>query len=81
MAFGVLAQSAVSERGTLIDRTNAGLPAAMKRGERHGRWHVLTPHQQQEAKRMRGEHQTDVQIVALIGMLRSVVWRSVNTSP
>ncbi len=55
MAFGVLAQFAAFERGTLIEQINAGLAAAMKRGERHGHRHLLTPHQQQEAKRMRRE--------------------------
>jgi len=53
MVFGVLAQLAEFERATLIERTNVGLAAAKKRGQRLGRRHSLTPHQQQEAKRMR----------------------------
>jgi DNA invertase Pin-like site-specific DNA recombinase len=79
MVFGVLAQLAEFERATLIERTNAGLAAARKRGRHLGRRHSLTPHQQQEAKRMRGEDQTYAQIAALFGVSRSVVWRSVNT--
>ncbi len=78
MVFGVLAQLAEFERATLIERTNAGLAAARKRGRRLGRRHSLTPHQQQEAKRMREEDQTYAQIAALFGVSRSVVWRSVN---
>jgi len=81
MVFGVLAQLAEFERATLIERTNAGLAAARKRGRRLGRRHSLTPHQQQEAKRMREEDQTYAQIAALFGVSRSVVWRSVNTAP
>ncbi len=81
MVFGVLAQLAEFERATLIERTNAGLAAARKRGRRLGRRHSLTPHQQQEVKRMREEDQTYAQIAALFGVSRSVVWRSVNTAP
>jgi len=80
MVFGVLAQLAEFERATLIERTNAGLAAARKRGKHLGRRHSLKPHQQQEAKRMREEEsQTYAQIAALFDGSRSVVWRSVNT--
>ncbi len=78
MVFGVLAQLAEFERATLIERTNAGLAAAKKRGKHLGRRHSLKPHQQQEAKRMRDEGQTYAQIAALFDVSRSVVWRSVN---
>ena len=81
MVFGVLAQHAEFERATLIERTNAGLAAARKRGKHLGRRHSLKPHQQQEAKRMREEEgQTYAQIAALFDVSRSVVWRSINTS-
>ncbi len=79
MVFGVLAQLAEFERATLIERTNAGLAAARKRGKHLGRRHSLKPHQQHEAKRMREEEgQTYAQIAALFDVSRSVVWRSVN---
>ncbi len=79
MVFGVLAQLAEFERATLIERTNAGLAAARKRGKHLGRRYSLKPHQQQEAKRMREEEgQTYAQIAALFDVSRSVVWRSVN---
>lgn len=80
MVFGVLAQLAEFERATLIERTNAGLAATKRRGTRLGRRHSLTPHQRQEAKRMREkENKTYAQIAALFGVSRSVAWRSVNT--
>ena len=80
MVFGVLAQLAEFERATLIERTKAGLAAAKRRGRRLGRRPSLTPHQQREAKRMREEEdKTYAQIAALLGVSRSVAWRSVNT--
>ena len=79
MVFGVRVQLAVFERATLVERTNAGLAAAKRRGTRLGRRHGLTLHQQQEAKRMRENDKTYAQIAALSGVSRSVVWRSVNT--
>jgi DNA invertase Pin-like site-specific DNA recombinase len=79
MVFGVLAQLAEFERATLIERTHAGLAAARKRGTHLGRRFRLTPHQQQEARRMRSdEGKTYAQIAALFRVSRSVAWRAVN---
>jgi putative DNA-invertase from lambdoid prophage Rac len=79
MVFGVLAQLAEFERATLIERTNAGLAAARKRGTHLGRRFRLTPHQQQEARRIRAEEgKTYAQLAALFRVSRSVVWRAVN---
>jgi DNA invertase Pin-like site-specific DNA recombinase len=79
MVFGVLAQLAEFERATLIERTNAGLAAARKRGIHLGRRFRLTPHQQKEAQRMRAEEgKTYAQLAALFRVSRSVVWRAVN---
>lgn len=79
MVFGVLAQLAEFERATLIERTNAGLAAARKRGVHLGRRFRLSPHQQREARRMRSEEgKTYAQIAALFRVSRSVVWRAVN---
>ena len=76
MVFGVLAQLAEFERATLIERTNAGLAAARKRGQHLGRRFRLSPHQQKEARRMRAEEgKTYAQIAALFRVSRSVVWR------
>ena len=70
MVFGVLAQLAEFERATLVERTNAGLAAARKRGTHLGRRFRLTPHQQREARRMRSdEGQTYAQIAALFRVL------------
>ena len=79
MVFGVLAQLAEFERATLIERTNAGLAAARKRGAHLGRRFRLSPHQQKEARRMRAEEgKTYAQLAALFRVSRSVVWRAVN---
>ena len=79
MVFGVLAQLAEFERATLVERTNAGLAAARKRGTHLGRRFRLTPHQQREARRMRSdEGKTYAQIAALFRVSRSVAWRAVN---
>ena len=79
MVFGVLAQLAEFERATLIERTNAGLAAARKRGTHLGRRFRLTPHQQKEARRMRAEEgKTYAQLAALFRVSRSVVWRAAN---
>ena len=80
MVFGVLAQLAEFEHATLIQRTNAGLAAARKRGTHLGRRSRLTPHQQQkEARRIRAdEGKTYAQLAALFRVSRSVVWRAVN---
>ena len=67
------------ERATLIERTNAGLAAARRRGTHLRRRFRLTPHQQGEARRMRAEEgKTYAQIAALFRVSRSVVWRAVN---
>ena len=67
------------ERATLIERTNAGLAAARKRGAHLGRRFRLSPHQQKEARRMRAEEgKTDAQLAALFRVSRSGVWRAVN---
>ena len=77
MVFAVLAQLAEFERPALIERTNADLAAARKRGRRLGRRHSLTPHQQQEAKRRREkDNKTYAEIAALFGMPPAVVWRT-----
>ena len=79
MVFGGVAQLAEFERATLIERTNAGLAAARKRGTHLGRRFRLTPHQQQEARRLRVEEgKTYAQLAALFRVSRSVVWRAVN---
>ena len=79
MVFGVLAQLAEFERATLIERTNAGLAAARKRGTHLGRRFRLSPHQQKEARRMRAEEgKTYAQLAALFRVSRSVAWRAVN---
>ena len=79
MVFGVLAQLAEFERATLVERTNAGLAAARKRGTHLGRPFRLSPHQQREARRMRSEEgKTYAQIAALFRVSRSVAWRAVN---
>ena len=82
MVFGVLAQLAEFERATLIERTNAGLAAARKRGTHLGRRFRLSPHQQKEARRMRAEEgKTYAQLAALFRVSRSVAWRAVNDDP
>ncbi len=79
MVFGVLAQLAEFERATLVERTNAGLAAARKRGTHLGRPFRLSQHQQREARRMRSEDgKTYAQIAALFRVSRSVAWRAVN---
>ena len=79
MVFGVLAQLAEFERATLIERTNAGLAAARKRGTHLGRRFRLSPHQQKEAQRMRAEEgKTYAQLAALFRVSRAVIWRAVN---
>ena len=65
----------------MIERTNAGLAAARKRGTHLGRRFRLTPHQQKEARRMRVEEgKTYAQLAALFRVSRSVVWRAVNST-
>ena len=79
MVFGVLAQFAEFQRDTLTERTNAGPAAARKRGTHLGRRFRRTPHQQNEARRIRAEEgKTYAQLAALFRVSRLVVWRAVN---
>ena len=79
MVLQVLACLAEFERAQLIERTNAGIEAAKRRGVSMGRPHAMTPHQRAEARRMtRDEGKTLGEIAALFGVSRMCISRAVN---
>jgi DNA invertase Pin-like site-specific DNA recombinase len=79
LVFGVLMQIAAFERDLIIERTNAGLAAAVARGSVLGRRHSLTTHQRAEAARMVLEEGKSLgEVAALLRVGRTIVHRAVT---
>jgi DNA invertase Pin-like site-specific DNA recombinase len=68
------------ERSLIIERTQAGLEAAKRRGKYPGRPKSLTPQQIKHAKKLveRGEETTG-SLAALFGVERTTIWRALQT--
>lgn len=81
MVVGIMASLARFERAMLLERVNAGIAAAQRRGVHTGRPHALTPHQRAEAARMRSERRSYGEIAKHFNVSRMCAYRSVNTKP
>jgi hypothetical protein len=78
MILGVMASLAEFERAQLIERTNAGIAAAKRRGVHTGRPHPLTAHQRTEAARMASEGKSCGDIAAHFNVSRMCAWRAIQ---
>jgi len=77
LVFGIMSQLAQFERETLIERTNAGLAAARRRGTKLGKPYALDPHQRAEAAQMVAAGKTYAEVAALFRISRSAAFRCV----
>jgi DNA invertase Pin-like site-specific DNA recombinase len=78
MVLGIMASLAEFERSILLERTNAGIAAAKRRGVHTGRPHALTVHQRTEAARMIATGQSYGDVAAHFNVSRMCAWRSVQ---
>jgi DNA invertase Pin-like site-specific DNA recombinase len=79
MVLGVMSSLAEFERSQLIERTNAGIAAAKRRGTHTGRPYKLTVHQRKEAARMASEGKSCGDIAAHFNVSRMSAWRAVQS--
>ena len=77
LLFNVLAAIAEFERDLILERVQAGVQAARKRGTQFGRPQVLGGQQQARARRLRGSGKSVRAIAKLLGVSRPVVVRAV----
>jgi DNA invertase Pin-like site-specific DNA recombinase len=77
LVFGALCQIAQFERETLVERTNAGLAAAKRRGKKLGRQFALDQHQRAEAARMVADGKTYGEVAAMFRVSRAAAFRCV----
>jgi DNA invertase Pin-like site-specific DNA recombinase len=66
------------ERQQLLERVNAGIAAAQRRGVHTGRPHALTPHQRSEAGRMAKDGKSCGDIAAHFNVSRMCAWRAIQ---
>lgn len=80
LVFHIFAALAEHERNRLIERTQAGLTAARERGRVGGRPTTVTDEQLREAKRMRTQGLTVVDISRLLQVGRMSLTRALQRS-
>lgn len=78
MVLGIMASLAEFERAQLLERVNAGIAAAKRRGVHTGRPHALTVHQRTEAARMANEGKSCGDIAATFNVSRMCAWRAIQ---
>jgi putative DNA-invertase from lambdoid prophage Rac len=78
LVYGMLAQIAEFERAQMLERTNAGIAAARRRGVVIGRPNTLNPHQREVVREMIQAGMSYGAIAAQFNVSKSVVWRAVN---
>jgi DNA invertase Pin-like site-specific DNA recombinase len=64
----------------VLERTNAGIAAARRRGVVIGRPKSLNSHQRETARRMITEGESYGAVAAHFNVSKSVVWRAVNVT-
>lgn len=79
LMFHVFAALIEFERDLLIERTNAGLDAARKRGARIGRPPTLTPTQVKHARKLIEAGERPVDVAGTLGVNRSTLYRALKT--
>jgi DNA invertase Pin-like site-specific DNA recombinase len=80
LIFHVIAALAEFERSMIIERTNAGLDAARKRGIKLGPPEKLSPEQWQVIKQMIAEGRPVAQIARLFNVHRMTIYRRLSAS-
>jgi len=78
MVLGIMATLAQFEREQMIERTNAGIAAAKRRGVHTGRPHALTARQRTEAARMASQGKSCGDIAAHFNVSRVCAWRAIQ---
>ena len=81
LVFHIMGALAEFERSLIIERTQAGLAAAKRRGKYPGRPKLLTPQQIKHAKKMldQGEETTG-SLAALFSVDRTTIWRALRST-
>lgn len=81
LVFHIMGALAEFERSLIVERVNAGIAAARKRGKHIGRPRKLTPEQIAHAKQViEGGLQTPASMAGLLGVDHSTLWRSMHRS-
>jgi DNA invertase Pin-like site-specific DNA recombinase len=78
LMIGILSQLAEFEREQIIERTNAGLEAAKRRGKKLGRKPLLTCMQARQAAEMVRDGKSYGEIADTMAVSRSVVFKTVR---
>ena len=77
--FHIMAALAQFERSVIVDRVNAGIAAAKKRGKHLGRPSKLTPEQVAHARRAIDQGlQTPAGMAQVLGVNHSTLWRAMR---
>jgi DNA invertase Pin-like site-specific DNA recombinase len=80
LIFHVIGALAEFERSMIVERTNAGLEAARKRGVKLGPPEKITPEQWQVIKELIAEDRPIAQIARLFNVHRMTIYRRLATS-
>ncbi|HXT07619.1 MAG TPA: recombinase family protein [Roseiarcus sp.] len=79
LIFHIMGALAEFERSLIVERVNAGIAAAKKRGKHVGRPRKLTPEQIAHAREViDGGMQTPAGMAGLLGVDHSTLWRSIR---
>ena len=79
LVFHIMGALAEFERSLIVERVNAGIAAARKRGKHIGRPRKLTPEQVAHAREViDGGLQTPAGMAGLLGVDHSTLWRSIR---
>lgn len=79
LVFHIMGALAEFERSLIVERVNAGIAAAKKRGKHVGRPRKLTPEQVAHAREaIDGGLQTPAGMAGLLGVDHSTLWRSMR---
>jgi len=81
LIFHVMGALAEFERQLIIERTQAGLAAARKRGARVGRPRALTAAQIKHARALIAEGERPVAIARSLGVDRATLYRAMQSKP
>ncbi len=76
LVFHLMGALAEFERSLIVERTQAGLQAAHKRGVRVGRPRSLTPAQVKHARKLIDSGERPAAVVKSLGVNRSTLYRS-----
>ena len=78
LIFHLFAALTQFERSLIVERTNAGLVAAKKRGTRLGRPPALTTAQTKHARKLIETGESATSVAASLGVNRSTLYRALN---